>query len=61
MNKRPITDAKNPELPGSLQALRRAAQRAREIAAQTGTALVVSRNGVIVHIRSEQERSGKPK
>lgn len=36
-------------------ALLRAAQRARELAMQTGTELVVSRNGVIERIRRDQE------
>ena len=36
-------------------ALLRAAQRARELAMQTGTELVVSRNGVIERIRPDQE------
>ncbi|MEO8410239.1 MAG: hypothetical protein ABI478_06680 [Propionivibrio sp.] len=51
MNTRPLQEARNPDLRGSLAALRRAAKRAREIAAQTGTAVVVSRNGVIEHLR----------
>ena len=51
MNKRPLEEARDPELHGSLAALRRAAKRAREIAAQTGTSVVVSRNGVIEYLR----------
>jgi hypothetical protein len=43
MTKRPISEAKSADLRGSLHALRRAAERAREIAAQTGTAIVVRR------------------
>lgn len=39
----------------SERALLRAAQRARELAMQTGTELVVSRNGVIERIRPDQE------
>ncbi|MDD2741359.1 MAG: hypothetical protein PHV02_03740, partial [Rhodocyclaceae bacterium] len=46
----PISQAKNPALRGSLQALQRAALRAREIAAATGTLIVVSRDGVIQHL-----------
>lgn len=45
MNLKKIEQAKDPDLAGSLNAIRRAAQRAREIAAQTGTVLVV-RHGV---------------
>jgi len=47
---KPLDMAKSPDLPGSWFALQRAAQRARELAAQTGTALVVERNGVLEHI-----------
>lgn len=50
MNKRPISEARDPDLRGSEPALHRAAQRARELAAQTGTAIVVSRNGVLEYI-----------
>jgi len=35
---------------GSLQAMRRAAQRAREVARQTGTALIVQRDGRVVRV-----------
>ncbi len=50
-----IEQAVNPNLRGSWPALQRAAQRARELAMQTGTAIVVSHNGVIVHIRPQPE------
>lgn len=50
MNTRPIEQARTPALRDSWPALQRAARRAREIAAQTGTALVVTRNGVIEHL-----------
>jgi hypothetical protein len=53
MNDRPLHEARNPDLPRSLVALRRAARRAREIAVQTDTELVVVRNGVIQYIRPE--------
>lgn len=52
---KPIEQASNPDLRGSWPALQRAAQRARELAARTGTALVVSRDGVIEHIRPQPE------
>ena len=41
------------ELQGSLAALRRAAQRAREIARQTGTYLVVVREGRLMRVSPE--------
>lgn len=47
---RPITEANSADLRGSWPALRRAAERARQLAAQTGTAVVVVRNGVVQHL-----------
>lgn len=55
MNKRPIEFARDADLRLSPQAMQRAARRARELAAQTGTAIVVSRDGVIEHIHPRQE------
>jgi len=52
---KPIEQAITPDLRGVWPALQRAAQRAREIAMQTGTAIVVSRNGVIEHIYPKPE------
>ncbi len=54
MNARPIEEARDPDLRGSLAALKRAAQRARDIAIQTGTGIVVSENGVIRHISAQE-------
>lgn len=51
MNNKTIDQAKNPDLRGSWQALQRAAQRARELATQTGTELIISRNGIIERIK----------
>lgn len=50
MNARPIQEARDPDLRGIAPALERAALRARELARQTGTAVVISRNGVIEHL-----------
>ena len=50
MNKRPIEEARDADLRLSYVALLRAAKRARELAAATGTLLVVFRNGRIEHI-----------
>ena len=47
MNSKTLEDSLYPDLPRSLIALERAAQRAREIAARTGTALIVQRGGRI--------------
>ena len=49
MNGKPLENARSSDLRGSWQALQRAAQRAREVAVQTGTDLVVTRNGVLEH------------
>jgi len=39
----PLENSRYPDLPHSLEALERAARRAREIAAHTGTAIVIQR------------------
>jgi len=44
-----IETARSPVLRGSFPALMRAAERARQLAAQTGTAVVVVRDGAIEH------------
>ncbi|SFX65565.1 hypothetical protein [Marinospirillum alkaliphilum] len=55
---KPIEQASNADLRGSMSALQRAAQRARELAIQTGTALVVSQKGVIVHLHPKPDSAG---
>jgi len=55
MTRRSIEDAHDPDLRGSLPALRRAALRAREIARQTGTAIVIWRNDRIEYLKPEKE------
>ena len=57
MNKQPIETARDCDLRLSFQAMQRAALSARALATQTGTALVVSRNGVIEHIRPQPEQA----
>jgi len=60
MKPRDISEAKNPDLPASLTAMRRAAAAARETAIRTGTAIVVVRDGKPVRIPAAQlrERTG---
>lgn len=58
MNKQPIETARDADLRLSSHAMQRAARRARELAAQTGTAIVVIRDGVIEHIRPRLEATG---
>ncbi|WP_085315500.1 hypothetical protein [Derxia lacustris] len=50
MNPQPIETAHDADLRLSMVAMQRAARRARELAAQTGTRVVVSRNGVVTEI-----------
>jgi len=47
MNEQPIDRARDADLRLSVAAMHRAALRARELAEQTGTAIVVSRHGVV--------------
>jgi len=46
-----ITQAHSSSLRGTVAAMTRAAQQAHRIAAQTQTALVVERNGVLEHLQ----------
>jgi hypothetical protein len=55
MNDQPIESARDADLRASLQALRRAARRAYELAAQTGTAIILSRNGQIERIEPKAQ------
>lgn len=55
MNKQPIDTARDVDLRLLPQAMQRAARRAWELAAQTGTAIVVSHDGVIEYIHPRQE------
>ena len=47
MDTQPIATARDADLRLSVVAMHRAAQRARELALQTGTAIVISRQGVV--------------
>lgn len=55
MNKRPIEQADDADLRLSIVALRRAAQRAREIAQRTGTDLIVIEDGKLRRIPPQVE------
>jgi hypothetical protein len=57
MSTQPIETARDPDLRLSHQALLRAAQRAHEVAARTGTSIVISRAGVVKHIQPQLEIS----
>ena len=60
MNGKPLENARSSDLRGSWQALQRAAQRAREVAVQTGTDLVVTRNGMLEHIKPQPTPTPTP-
>lgn len=59
MTERDILRAKNPDQRGSLAAIRRAATMARRIGIQTGTGIVVSRDGKPVRIPAAELHEGK--
>jgi hypothetical protein len=56
MNAQDISNAKDPDLRASLGALRRAFELARKTAIQTGTDLVVVRDGQAVRITTKELR-----
>lgn len=64
MNKKPIESARDADIRQSAAAMKRAAQRARAIATQTGTYLVVSEKGKVRHVsptavKPESKNGGK--
>lgn len=48
------------DLKGSFTAMRRAVQRARQVAQQTGTDLIVLRAGKVVRVRPSKKSSYEP-
>lgn len=48
---------KNPLLRDSIAAMHRAAEMARDIAIQTNTGIVVTRNGKMVHVSADELRA----
>lgn len=54
MNPKNISEAKDPDLRASMAAMGRAAELARKTAIQTGTNLIVMRNGKIVRIPPQE-------
>jgi hypothetical protein len=59
MNGKDISQAKDPLLRASFDALRRAAAMARQIAIQTGTELVISRDGKVVRIPADELKAAE--
>ena len=56
MTQQDLSKAKDADLRGSLAAMQRAAEMARQTAIQTNTSLVVVRNGKTVRIPAEELR-----
>lgn len=59
MNKRPIDQARDADLRFTLAAIKRSALRARELAIQTGTRLVVQCDGMVQTLEPDQVESGE--
>ena len=59
MSRTDISQAKNPDLRGSMAAMKRAAALARKIAIQTDTGIIVVRDGKPVRISAAELREGK--
>lgn len=56
MTQRDLSEAKDADLRGSLAAMQRAADMARQTAIETNTAIVVVQDGKIVRIPAEELR-----
>lgn len=63
MNANDISNAKDPDLRASLDALRRAAQQARQTAIQTETSIVIVKDGRMQRISADElrQRATTPK
>lgn len=58
MTQKDLSQAKNPDLPASLIAMRRAAAMARQTAIETNTEIIMVRDGKPVRISAAQLRKG---
>lgn len=56
MTTKDISQAKDPAMRGSMDAMRRAARQARQTAIQTDTAIVTRRNGQVVRVTADELR-----
>lgn len=56
MTTKDISQAKDPAMRGSVNAMQRAARQAREIAIRTNTAIVVRRHGKTVRVTADELR-----
>ncbi len=59
MTDKDLSTAKNPDLRGSLAAMRRAADAARKTAMETDTEIIVVRDGKPVRIPAQRLREGR--
>lgn len=55
-----IQEAKDPDLRSSVAAINRAAEAARKTAIQTGTDLIVMKNGMLTRIPADVLREANP-
>ena len=60
MNEKLVSHLPDADMRGAPQALLRAAHRAREIARQTGTAVVIVRDGKLIEEREEPSEPSTP-
>lgn len=59
MKQEDLPKARHADMRGSLAAMRRAAELARQTAIQTDTAIVLVRDGKLVRVTAAELRSGK--
>jgi len=59
MKPRDLSEARDPDLRGSLAAMQRAAKLTREIAIQTNTAIVIMRDGKPARVTAEELRAAQ--
>ena len=60
MTMQSIQEAKDPDLRASVAAMNRAAEAARKTAIQTGTDLIVMKNGKLIRIPADVLREANP-
>ncbi len=60
MNSKVIEQAKDPDVRASVAAMRRAARRARELAASTHTQLILARDGRWIRVAPVVDTTDKP-
>jgi len=59
MNEKLVSHLPDADMRGAPEALLRAARRAREVARQTGTAVVIIRDGKLIEEREEPSTPGR--